>query len=678
MWVKDGDGPDWLTGGSYLVTRKINMRIETWDRESPGGQDSIIGRSKGSGGPMSGDEDFDEIDFSAKGADGAPLIAEKSHVRLAHPDANLGARLLRRGYNFVDGSDGVGKTGYWPKPSLPEPEPPGAKPGESTMRRGPSVIHLTAPLAYSRYASPMPIVVENPKIVNLPVSAARIAELTGQIRTTIHESRTTISPLNGLPVADIPVSSVADVQSAFDAARNAQITWARTSLRERKKALLKLHDLVLEHQDELMDLIQIESGKTRAHAFDEIAHVALTARFYARRLHKQIRSQHRSGVLPGLTRVRVNVVPKGVVGIISPWNYPLTMAISDGIPAIAAGNAVVHKPDSQSPLIALAGVELLRKAGIPADLWQVVSGAGSVIGTSIVERADYVCFTGSTATGKIIAKQAAERLISCSLELGGKNPMIVLDSAHVDKAAQGAVNACFSSAGQLCVSIERMYVADAIFEEFKATFVEKVRAMKLGATLEWGADMGSLVSQSQLETIEKHVDDAVANGATVLAGGKARPDLGPFFFEPTVLEGVTPAAECFAEETFGPLVSLYRFTTDDEAVALANQGEYGLNASIFGHAGRARELAGRIKAGTVNINEGFAATFGSLDAPMGGMRQSGLGRRHGAEGILRYTEPQSVASQSLIPVSGPTFLSAKKYAAIMTFALRFLRRTPRA
>jgi len=512
----------------------------------------------------------------------------------------------------------------------------------------------------------------------LPVSAARIAELTSQIRTTTHESRTTISPMNGKTVADIPVSSIDDVQSAFDAARIAQTSWAQTPLHERKKALLKLHDLVLENQEELLDLIQIESGKTRAHAFEEIAHVALTARFYARRLRKQIGPQRRSGVLPGLTRVTVNAVPKGVVGIISPWNYPLTMAISDGIPAIAAGNAVVHKPDSQSPLIALAGVELLRKAGIPADLWQVVSGAGPVVGTAIIERADYVCFTGSTATGKTIAKQAAERLISCSLELGGKNPMIVLEGANVDKAAEGAVSACFSSAGQLCVSIERMYVADAIYDDFKEAFVEKVKAMTLSPGLEFGPDMGSLVSQSQLDITRKHVDDAVSKGATVLAGGKARPDLGPFFFEPTVLEGVTAAARCFGQETFGPLVSLYRFTTEDEAVALANQGEYGLNASIFGNAGRARQLAGRIKAGTVNINEGFAATFGSLDAPMGGMRQSGLGRRHGSEGILRYTEPQSVASQSLLPVAGPRFLSDEKYADIMTFALRFLRRTPRA
>ncbi|MEJ7634231.1 succinic semialdehyde dehydrogenase [Aeromicrobium sp.] len=511
-----------------------------------------------------------------------------------------------------------------------------------------------------------------------PVAAGRIAELTGLIRTTSGESRTTYSPLTGEGIAEVPVSSIADVDAAFTVAREAQKTWSQTSLRERKKALLRLHDLVLEHQDELLDLIQIESGKSRSHAFDEIAHLALTARFYARRLRRQIRPRRRNGALPALTSITVNQVPKGVVGIISPWNYPLTMAISDGLPAVAAGNAVVHKPDSQSPLIALAGVELMRKAGFPADVWQVVSGAGSVVGTAIIERADYVCFTGSTATGKLIAKQAAERLISCSLELGGKNPMIVLPSADIDKAAEGAVNACFSSAGQLCVSIERIYVPESRFEEFRVAFVSRVEHLALGAALDWDADIGSLVSQAQLDTVTDHVKDAVAKGATVLAGGNARPDIGPYFYEPTVLEGVSEDAECHAGETFGPLVSLYPYATTDDAIALANQGDYGLNASLWGKPREARVIAGRIKAGTVNINEGFSATFGSVDAPMGGMRQSGLGRRQGVEGILRYTEPQSVGVQRGFPMAGPAFLQPRTYSKVLIAGLKILRRTPRA
>ncbi len=533
-------------------------------------------------------------------------------------------------------------------------------------------------MSYPEYPVDMSAPTASPRTAADAVSPARIAELTGLIRSTSGESRTTTSPLTGDPVAEIPVSSIDDVEAAFDAARAAQVTWSQTSLRERSRALLRLHDLVLANAEELLDLIQIESGKARAHAFDEVVHVALTARFYARRLRRQMKPDRRSGALPGLTTVHVNHVPKGVVGIISPWNYPLTMAISDGLPAIAAGNTVVHKPDSQSPLIALAGIDLMRRAGFPPEVWQVVSGAGSVVGGEIIERADYICFTGSTATGTTIAKQAADRLISCSLELGGKNPMIVLPGANVEKTAAGAVNACFSSAGQLCVSIERLYVPDGMYEEFRDAFVRRVKALSLGAGLDWDVDMGSLVSPAQLETITKHVDDAVVNGATVLTGGQPRPDLGPFFFEPTVLEGVTEAAQCFAGETFGPLVSLYRYDTVEDAIALANGGEYGLNASVWGPVRQARPVAARIKAGTVNINEGFGATFGSIDAPMGGMRHSGLGRRQGSEGIHRYTEPQAVAVQRGMPVTGPSFLSAQTDAKVLSVGLKVLRRTPRA
>lgn len=510
------------------------------------------------------------------------------------------------------------------------------------------------------------------------VDPARVAALTALIRTTTTDARTTISPLTGDPIADVPVSSVDDVEAAFVAARSAQVAWSRTSYRSRTRKLLKLHDLVLKHQDELMDLIQIESGKSRAHAYDEVAHVALTARYYARRLRKQIRSRGRNGVLPGLTSVKVNQVPKGVVGIISPWNYPLTMAISDGIPALAAGNAVVHKPDSQTPLTALAAVELLRAAGFPTELWQVVSGPGGVIGTAIIDRADYVCFTGSTATGTTVAERAAKRLISCSLELGGKNPMIVLPGADLDKTVEGAVSAAFSSAGQLCVSIERLYVHDSLYEDFRDAFTERVKHLSLGVSLDWDAEIGSLVSQAQLDTVTRHVDDALAKGATVLAGGRHRPDIGPLVFEPAVLEGVPSDAECFADETFGPLVSLYRYSQIDEAIRLANDTPYGLNASVWGPVREARAVADRIKAGTVNINEGFAATFGSVDAPMGGMKSSGLGRRQGAEGILRYTEPQSVGVQRLIPMAGPAFLAKRTYARLLSLGLSILRRTPRA
>lgn len=510
------------------------------------------------------------------------------------------------------------------------------------------------------------------------VSDSRVERLTAIIRTTTDESRRTVSPLTGDEIATVPVSSVDDVSAAFEAARRAQRAWARTSLQARQRMLLRLHDLVLDRQEELLDLIQLESGKARAHAFDEIAHLALTARYYGRRLAAIVGPHRRSGVYPGLTSVRQVQQPKGVVGVISPWNYPLTMAISDGLAALAAGNAVVHKPDSQSPLTALAGVELLRDAGFPPEIWQVVSGQGSVVGQAIIERADYICFTGSTATGKRVASQCAERLIGCSLELGGKNPMVVLPGANVEKAAAGAVTACFSSAGQLCVSIERIYVHRRQYAAFRDALVRRVQAMSFGTALDWEADMGTLVSPAQLATIEKHVEDAKAHGATVLVGGRARPDLGPWFYEPTVLDGVTSAAECFAEETFGPLVSLYSYDTVDEAVAFANAGVYGLNASVWGPTRAAKQVAARLKAGTVNVNEGFAATFGSIDAPMGGMRESGTGRRQGAEGLLRFTESQAIGAQRLMPVGGPPFIGAGVFSKLMTLGLRLLKKAGKA
>lgn len=504
-----------------------------------------------------------------------------------------------------------------------------------------------------------------------------IRRLAGLLRATAG-TRTSYAPTTGQPIAELPVSGPDDVVAAVRSARKFQQGWKATSLVDRADILLRYHDLVLDHRHELVDLVQLESGKARKQAFEEVAHVALTARYYGHKAVELLSPQRKLGIIPVLTRVEQRYVPKGVVGIISPWNYPLSMGMADGLPAVLAGNAIVHKPDTQTSLTALRAIELLYEAGLPREAWQPVNGDGPVVGGAIVANADYICFTGSTKTGRLIAQQAAERLIGCSLELGGKNPMLVLRDADVQRAAEGSVRACFASAGQLCVSMERLYVADQVYDSFVTAFVDRVKKLRLSAGTGWDVDMGSLISTSQLETVTRHVEDAKAHGAVVLTGGRHRPDIGPLFYEPTVLSGVTPQMEVFDHETFGPVVSIYRFSDEAEAVQRANEGEYGLNASVWTRdTRRGRAIAAQLVAGSVNVNEGYGATFGSIDVPMGGMRDSGLGRRQGAEGILRYVDPQAIGTQRLLPIAASHGVGDEAYAEFMTGVLRLLKKLGR-
>lgn len=486
------------------------------------------------------------------------------------------------------------------------------------------------------------------------------------------------APFTGRPIVSLRQATDADARAVFDEARRAQRAWADTSVAERQRVLTRLMGLVLDRQQEGLDLVQVEAGKSRLDAFDEIAGTALAASYYGKYSARALGTKRRAGVFPVLTKTHELRHPKGVVGIISPWNYPLALTGLDVLPALAAGNAVVQKPDNQTALSALWLHELAEEAGLPPGVWQVVLGRGSVIGDAIVDESDYVAFTGSTTTGKRLAGKIAERLTSFSLELGGKNPMIVLPDANVDKAANGAVAACFSSAGQLCVSVERIYVHESIREDFAAAFAAKAKELTLGAKLDYSAGVGSLTSADQLKTITEHVEDARAKGATVLTGGKARPDVGPLFYEPTVLIDVTPDMTPFATETFGPVVSIYGYSDIDDAVQRANETQYGLNASVWTSNGaKGREIAARIKAGTVNVNEGFAASFGSIDAPMGGMGDSGVGRRNGAEGILRFTEVQTVATQRGLKLRPFKGMPPRLWARSLTTGIKALRHLPR-
>jgi succinate-semialdehyde dehydrogenase/glutarate-semialdehyde dehydrogenase len=454
----------------------------------------------------------------------------------------------------------------------------------------------------------------------------------------------------------------------------AQAAWWAAGHAHRRRIMLKAHDLMLERRELLLDAVQSETGKTRGQAFEELFNSAAATRYNALSARRVLKGGRRRGGIPFVISTRVGYTPKGVVGVITPWNYPLSLALMDIAPALAAGNGVVQKADNQGAVSILSARRAFIDAGLPAALWAVVTGEGSVIGNAVVDAGDYVCFTGSTATGRVVAQRAAGRLVGSSMELGGKNPLIVLDDVDPVRAAADAAYACFSAAGQLCVSMERIYVLKGVADAFIPAFADRVKSLAIGPAFDYSTDVGSLATATQLEKVTEHIDDAVKKGATVLAGGKARPDIGPFFIEPTVFTDVTADMKCAAEETFGPVVEVRVVDSEDAAIAAANASEYGLNASVLGRSrSRARAVASRLRAGSVNVNEGYRATFGSVDAPMGGVKWSGIGRRNGPEGLLRFVESRTIADATgllQLPRTGAEFA---KLVGPMLLLLRILK-----
>ena len=484
------------------------------------------------------------------------------------------------------------------------------------------------------------------------------------------------APFSGEVLGHVPQGAPADVVAACAQAREAQQEWAQRSFAARAAVMLRFHDLVIDNSAEILDIIQLESGKARRHAFEEVLDVAIQARYYAHTAAAFLEPRRRQGALPVLTKAWEHHHPRGVIGIIAPWNYPLTLAVGDAVPALMAGNGVVVKPDALTPFSALWAAGLLEEAGLPRGLLQVVTGRGAELGEPLVDAADYLMFTGSTATGRKVAALAAERLKDSSMELGGKNALLVLPDANLRRAVPGAVRGITSNGGQLCISIERVYVHAAVYDVFAARLAESLRAVRLGASLTFLEDMGSLIGADQLAKVAGHVADAVGKGAEVLAGGNARPDLGAYFFEPTLLSGVSAEMDLCRAETFGPVAAIYRCASVDEMVARANDSSYGLNASIWTRDTRfGRELATRIQTGTVNINEAYSATWASA-SPMGGFKESGLGRRHGAQGIVKFTEAQTVAVERLLAIDTPPFLNHQQYATLMSAAMKLLKRVP--
>ena len=378
----------------------------------------------------------------------------------------------------------------------------------------------------------------------------------------------------------------------------------------------------------------------------------------------------------GETHAELRYRPVGVVGAIGPWNWPMMITVWQVAPALRMGNTVVVKPSEYTPLSVLALVDVLNSV-LPADVLTAVAGDREV-GARLSSHPDVdkLMFTGSTATGRTIGERAGRNLIDCCLELGGKNPMIVLDDAVVDDVVTGALFGVFGNTGQICMHIERIYLPDSLYDEFRSKFVAAAEGLRLGASYDFEPELGSLISVDHRDRVASHVEDAVAKGATVVTGGRARPDLGPAFFEPTVLEGVTKDMLAGSCETFGPVVALHRYSTVDEAVALANDTDYGLNASVWGSdLERAAAVGRRIESGNVNVNDALAAAYASKGTPSGGVKQSGVGARHGDQGLLKYTDVQNLAVLKK-PVLGPKpGQDYAEYAKQMLTGLKVMRKT---
>jgi acyl-CoA reductase-like NAD-dependent aldehyde dehydrogenase len=442
-------------------------------------------------------------------------------------------------------------------------------------------------------------------------------------------------------VADVPVTTPEELAEAERRARAAQPSWAKLSFAERAAALYRFRDALLDRSEALADVLTSETGKPRGDAYGvELIYVCDAISFWAKNAQRFLRDER---VTPHLLKNKTaysTYSPVGVVGIIGPWNFPFVLTIGDALPALMAGNAVIIKPSEVTPRSAVFGAQVWREAGLPADILQAVPGFGDT-GAKLIDHVDMILFTGSVATGRKVAVRAAERLIPCALELGGKDPMIVLKDANLERAANCAVWGGLVNSGQVCISVERVYVEEPAYARFVKLVEEKIKKVTQGPSAE-AVDIGSMTFPPQLEKVERHVADAVAKGAKVLAGGRRNPRYPGLYYEPTLLVDVDHGMDVMRDETFGPVIPIMKVRDEEEALRLANDSPYGLGASIFtADTEKGRALARRIEAGGICVNDAIVH-FAVIDVPMGGIKESGIGRRHGAEGIRKFCYQKSV------------------------------------
>lgn len=449
------------------------------------------------------------------------------------------------------------------------------------------------------------------------------------------------SPVDQRSLGELDVSTKEDVDDAVLRARAAQTAWAARPIKERAAIVRSAVQQVVSRREEIIETLQSETGKPRAEALTiEIVPACDFLNHWSSRAHRVLRDERRSahGYIRPLKKLRIHYQPLGVVGVITPWNAPFILSLNPIAQALLAGNAVVLKPSEMTPRSAEWAVRILHAAGVPEDLVQVLHGDGET-GAALVEAdVDKISFTGSVGTGRKIASRAGERLVPCTLELGGKDAMIVCADADLERAANGAVYLSMFNTGQVCLSVERIYVADEVAEEFTRLVREKAAAITYGSG---DTDMGPLFSDTQLDIVDKHVRDAEEKGATIAVGGKRGSEKG-LYFQPTVVLDATPDMAIMREETFGPVVAITRVRDDDEAIRRANDSDFGLGGSVFTRtAQKAADIAKRLKTGSVVHNDA-AVIYGVAEAPFGGRKNSGVGQVNGLDSLRGFTHPQPV------------------------------------
>ena len=461
-------------------------------------------------------------------------------------------------------------------------------------------------------------------------------------RQAARETISVTSPATGEPLGQVQVFSRDEVREAVERSREAQRSWAALSYRQRGNVLKRVRDAILDARDELVAVVAGETGKPPAEVWAvEMFYVCDAIGYWSRTAARHLADRQESTHLLKTKKAYSTYKPRGVIGLITPWNYPLELTIGEAIPALMAGNGVVIKPSEVTPLSATTAARIAEDAGLPAGLLGVVTGYGAS-GADLIDFVDMVAFTGSVETGRKIATKCAGQLKPCSVELGGKDPMIVCRDADLVRAANAAVWGSVTNAGQVCLSVERIYVDEKVYEPFLANVLATVDKLRQGPPSD-NADLGSMTFPPQLEKVEDHVRDAVAKGARVLAGGRRTPGRNAgYWYEPTVVVDVHHDMKLMRDETFGPVIAIQKVKNEAEALALANDSRYGLSASVWSKdkAG-AMNIARRIEAGAVCVNDHMIHMM-IPEVPMGGVKESGLGRRHGREGITRFCDQQTI------------------------------------